>query len=72
MEPVNVDIEEATEFPDLSVEYSEFASEDGRILTMFAAASSAGHEPIPSAVRAGWNFISLYARDAEGNIVDAE
>ncbi|MBR2121875.1 MAG: hypothetical protein IJ930_02925 [Lachnospiraceae bacterium] len=72
MEPVNIDIEEAEEYPDLAIEFSEFASEDGNIYTMFACASSAGHEPVPTAVRAGWNFISIYARDAEGNIVKAE
>ena len=67
----NVTVITAEDLPDLEVEISEFAGEDGEVLTVFAAASSAGHEPVPAAVAAGWAFVSQYARDAEGNLVKA-
>ena len=72
LEAANVTGEVSEVLPDLEVEFSEFPSADGEVLTMFASASSAGHEPIPEAVEGGWKFVSQYSRLEDGTLVKAE
>ncbi|MCD8155539.1 MAG: hypothetical protein LUF78_12815 [Clostridiales bacterium] len=58
----------AEDLPDLNIEVSEFSSEDGNILTAFASASSAGHEPLRSATADAWSFVSKFSRNEDGSI----
>jgi len=68
MEPSNTYTIEVTDLPDLAVEISEFASEDGTVMTAFGSASSAGHEPLKAAIEEGWKLISKFRRAEDGSV----
>lgn len=60
----------AEDLPDLAITVSQFADSEGRLLTCFAEASSAGHEPLRSATADAWKFISKFSRSADGTLVE--
>ncbi len=73
MEPAETYTITAEDLPDLTVEVSLFADSDGNVMTAFASASSAGHEPLRSATADGWNFVSQFSRNSDGSLsVDGE
>ena len=72
LKPDNTYTVEATDLPDLSIEVSQFADSDGNIMTAFASASSAGHEPLRAATADAWKFVSQFSRNADGTLTFTE
>lgn len=71
MNPAETYTVTAEDLPDLTVTVSQFADAEGRILTCFAEASSAGHEPLRSATADAWRFISRFSRSEDGTLVES-
>lgn len=58
----------AEDLPDLTIEVSEFADAEGNVMTVFASASLAGHEPLRSATADGWKFVRQFSRNVDGSL----